>query len=80
MNSYLEKSPDISRAFLLGLLANCIFSTGAQEDCPLWELRNSFSIEQKYEYVMGLNNTEVKDILLQHECCYEKRLSSLDQW
>ena len=77
MDSILKKSLDSSRGLLFGLLANCIFSEGAKEDCPLWELRNNLTIEEKHEYVMGLSDAEVKSILTQHEECYEKRLSEI---
>ena len=80
MDSILEKSLDNSRALLFGLLANCLFPTSTKEDCPLWELRHSLSIEKKYQYTMGLSDEEVKSILAKHECCYEKRLSNLNQW
>jgi len=80
MDSILEKSSDRSRALLFGLLANCLFPTSKQEDCPLWELRNSLSIEKKHEYTMGLSDEEVKSILAQHEYCYENRLSDIKQW
>ena len=75
----MEKSSDSSRGLLFGLLANCIFSTGASEDCPLWDLRNSLTIEQKHEFVMGLTDQEVSSILTQHEECYETRLSQISQ-
>jgi hypothetical protein len=77
MDSMLEKSSDGSRALLFGLLANCLFPTSKKENCPLWELRNSLSIEKKHEYAMGLSDEEVKSILAQHECCYESRLSDI---
>ena len=79
MDSNLKKSFDSSRGLLFGLLVNCIFSAGAKESCPLTELRSSLSTEKKYEYVMGLSDEEVKSILLQHEECYEKRLSEIKQ-
>ena len=37
-----------------------------------------FKTEEKYEYVMGLSDEEVKSILVQHEECYEKRLSDIE--
>jgi hypothetical protein len=67
MDSTVKKSLDSSRGLLFGLLANCIFSTGAGESCPLSELRSNLSIEEKHRYVMGLSNEEVKSILMQHE-------------
>ena len=75
----VEKSSDRSRALLFGLLANCLFPTSKKEECPLWELRNSLSIEKKHEYAMMLSDEEVKNILAQHECCYENRLSNLNK-
>ncbi len=80
MDLILKKSSDKSRALLFGLLVNCLFPTSTKEDCPLWKLRDSLPIEKKYEYTMGLSDEEVKSILAQHECCYEKRLSNLNQW
>ena len=77
MDSTLKKSLDSSRGLLFGLLVNCIFSEGAKESCPLSELRISLSTEEKHEYVMGLSDEEVKSILVQHEECYEERLSEI---
>ena len=74
MDSILEKSKDTSRGLLFGLLGNCIFSTGANENCPLSELRINLTTEDKYEYVMELSDEEIKSILVQHEEGYEKRL------
>jgi len=48
MDTILEKSLDSSRALLFGLLANCLFPTSTKEDCPVWELRHSLSIEKKF--------------------------------
>ena len=75
MGPILEKSVDSSRSLLFGLLVNCLFPTSKNEDCPIWELRNSLSIEMKHAYVLGLNKEEVARILEQHEECYEKRFS-----
>ena len=80
MDFILKKSSDKSKALLFGLLVNCLFPTSTKEDCPLWKLRDSLSIEKKHEYTMGLSDEEVKSILAQHECCYEKRLSNLNKW
>ena len=79
MDSISENSLDRPRGLLFGLLVNCMFSEEASESCPLCELRNSFSTEEKHRYVMGLRDAEVKSILVQHEECYEKRLSNLNQ-
>ena len=80
MESIVEKSRDTSRALLFGLLANCIFSTGINEQCPLSDLRINLSHEEKYEFVMGLSDEEIKNILVQHEECYEKKLSSFEKF
>jgi hypothetical protein len=80
MESIVEKSRDTSRALLFGLLANCIFSTGINEQCPLSDLRLNLSHEEKYEFVMGLSDKEIKNILVQHEECYEKKLSSFEKF
>ena len=79
MDSISEKSLDRPRGLLFGLLVNCMFSEKASECCPLYELRNSFSTEEKHRYVMGLSDAEVKSILVQHEECYGKMLSRLNQ-
>ena len=76
MKSTLEKSSGSARGLLLGLLVNCVFSTGALDDCPLWELRNNLSLEEKLKYVMGLSIEEIKSILFQHEECYEQRFQT----
>ena len=79
MDSVVLKSKDTSRGLLFGLLVNCIYSSGALEDCPLRKLRNSLTIQQKHEFVMGLDDEELGNILTQHEKCYEKRLTELQQ-
>jgi hypothetical protein len=80
MASMLEKSSDKSRALLFGLLVNCIFARSADTSCPLWELRNNLSIDEKYKYVMELADEVLRNILLQHEKCYENKMSKLEQY
>ena len=75
MDSILDKSFDRPRFLLFGLLASCPFSDKAKDSCPLTQLRNSLSLDEKYDYVMELSDEEVHDILEQHEECYEKRIS-----
>jgi hypothetical protein len=75
MNSVLKNTSEHSRGLLFGLLTNCIFSAHETESCPLFELRNSLSIEEKYDFVMGLSKQEVKTILSKHEDCFENRLA-----
>jgi hypothetical protein len=75
MNPILEKSTDQSREILFGLLTNCIFSSIENDCCPLFDLRNSLSIEQKYDFVMGLSKEDVALMLTQHEDCFEKKFS-----
>ena len=76
MDSILEKSSERARGLLFGLLVNCVFSTGALEDCPLLEMRNNLSLEEKHKYVMGLTIEEIKSILFLHEQCYEQRFQT----
>jgi len=75
LNSVLKKSSGYSKELLFGLLTNCIFSSNETESCPLFELRNSLSIEEKYDFVMGLNKEEVTILLTHHEHCFENRLA-----
>ena len=80
MGSIHKKFSDRSRALVFKLLADCRFLTCTKEDCPIWEQRKCLSMEKKQAYAMRLSHGEIKRILGQHECCYEKRLSDLDQW
>lgn len=79
MDPNLKKSSDRSRALLFGLLVNCIFSGGTGDNCPLTELRRSLTIEEKYDYVMSLSKNEVTSILVQHEECFEQKLSNIER-
>lgn len=72
MDSILEKSSDRSRTMLFGLLISCIFDGEKSSSCPLSQLRNTLSLEEKYKYVMGLNTDEVINVLGENEKCYEK--------
>ena len=74
MDSILEKSFDRQRSLLFGLLQSCLFSEEAKDSCPLLQLRNRLSLDEKYDYVMELSDEVVHDILKQHEKCYEKRV------
>ena len=80
MGSVHEKCPENSRALLIDLLADCRFLTCTRENCPIWEQSNNLSIEKKHEYAMGLSAEEIKSILIEYDCCYEIRLSDLNQW
>ena len=80
MRSISEKSSNPSRTLVLGLLVSCRYTTCAEEDCPLRKTHDDLSIEEKYEYAQGLSDEEINNILVQHESCYEKRLSDLNQW
>ena len=75
----LNESSDTSRALLFGLLSNCLFPTSINKDCPLWEIRNNFSTEKKYEFVMELSAEEVTSILAKHEECFVKRFKGFWQ-
>ena len=79
MEQILEKSSESSRALLFGLLVNCLFPKRRKESCPLWELRDSLTIEKKYAYVMSLSKEEVASILAQHEECYEENFHPFDR-
>ena len=68
MDSILKKSLDSSRGLLFGLLANCIFSTGARDSCPLSELRSNLSIEEKHKYLMGLSDVVLIFLLVSNSC------------
>jgi hypothetical protein len=57
---------------LFGLLVSCIFADEESGNCPLAQLRKTLSIEEKYDYVMGLNGEEVESVLGEYEKCYEK--------
>ena len=81
MNSILEKSPNPSRALVLGLLASCLLTTNTDcSDCLLKKLRDSLSIDKKHKFVMGLSDIEIESILEKNKSCYEKRLLDLNQW
>ena len=80
MASIHEKSAEKSRALLLELLVYSCFPACTKKDCPIWEQRNCLSAEKKHQYALGLSDKEIKRILLQHEHCYEKRLSDLNNW
>jgi len=77
METIVERSKITSRGLLFSLLVNCIFSTGARDDCPLRQLRDSLTIQQKPDYVMGLDDAELERILIQHERSYENRSAEL---
>ena len=68
----LEKSSDHSRSLLFGLLIDCIFSGNGNGNCPLSRLRDTFTFEEKYKFIMKLSMEEVFIALDQHEECYEK--------
>jgi hypothetical protein len=69
--SLMEKASDNSRSLLFGLLVNCIFSGHANGCCPLSQLRDSLTLEEKYNFVMELSPEEVCQVLDRHEKCYE---------
>jgi len=74
MDEILAKSFNHSRALLFGLLQSCLLEGNALEGCPLARLRNTLSFEEKYQYVMDLNDAEVSKILEQHEACFKNRI------
>jgi len=76
MDANLAKSFNRSRALLFGLLQSCLLEDNALESCPLVQLRNSLSFDEKYNYAMGLSEEEVNRILEQHEECFRKRITA----
>ena len=74
MDDILTKSSDRSRSLLFGLLQSCLLEGNALESCPLAQLRNTLSFEEKYQYVMGLSKEEIDEILEQHDECFKKRI------
>jgi hypothetical protein len=74
MDDILAKSSDRSRSLLFGLLQSCLLEGNALESCPLAELRNTLTLEEKYQYTMKLSEEELNKILEQHEECFKKRI------
>jgi hypothetical protein len=74
MDDILAKSYDPSRSLLFALLQSCLLEGNALESCPLAQLRNTLSLEEKYHYAMGLSEEELHKILEQHEECFKKRI------
>jgi len=72
MDPILEKCADSSRSLLFGLLLGCIFSGEAKGGCPLSQLRDSLSFEEKYDFVMNLSREEICQTLKLHENCFSK--------
>ena len=61
------------------IIASCLFFENEKDSCPLSQLRNSLSFDEKYDYVMELSAKEVHNLVEQHEECYEKRILALMQ-
>jgi hypothetical protein len=81
MDDIIAKSSDRSRSLLFGLLQSCLLEGNALESCPLAQLRNSLSLEEKYHYAMESSEEEVHEILEQHEECFKKRIiASAQDW
>ena len=76
MDVDLAKSYNRSRALLFGLLQSCLLEGDALESCPLAQLRNSLTFEEKYRYTMELSDADVNKILEQHEACFRMRVSA----
>ena len=74
MDDILAKSFNRSRSLLFGLLQSCLWEGDALESCPLTHLRNTLSLEEKYNYTMELGDEEVNKILEKHEECFNKRI------
>ncbi len=74
MSDILTKSSDRSRSLLFGLLQSCLLEGNALESCPLAQLRNTLSFDEKYHYAMELSKEEVDNVLEQHEECFKNRI------
>jgi len=74
MSDILTKSFDRSRSLLFGLLQSCLLEGNALESCPLAQLRNTLSFDEKYHYAMEMGKEEVDKILEQQEVCFKKRI------
>ncbi len=74
MSDILTKSFDRSRSLLFGLLQSCLLEGNALESCPLAQLRNTLSFDEKYHYAMEVSEEEVDKILEQHEECFKNRI------
>ena len=74
MSDILTKSFDRSRSLLFGLLQSCLLEGNALESCPLAQLRNTLSFDEKYHYAMELSEEEVDKILERHEECFKNRI------
>jgi hypothetical protein len=74
MDDTVEKSFDRSRSLLFGLLQSCLLEGNALKSCPLSQMRNSLSFDEKYHYAMELSKEAVDKILEQHEECFKKRI------
>jgi hypothetical protein len=71
MDSILQKSLDKSRGLLYGLLLNCIFSGDENHCCPIAQLRDNLTQQEKYKFVMELSKEGVNNVLEMHDKCYK---------
>ena len=71
-----KKTSDKSRFQLFGLLTNCIFYVQPNGYCPLAQLRDDLTLEEKFALVMGLRKEEVNSILEQLKKCSTKECYS----
>jgi hypothetical protein len=69
------KSSDRSRSKLFGFLLSCLFSDDEENKCPFALLRNTLTIEEKFDYVMNLNEKEINHYLNLHDLCLERRIN-----
>ena len=75
MHTVLDRanSDKSKRSLLFGFLVSCLLSEEAGLKCPLAQPRKTLNIEQKYVYVMNLNDNCLKTTLMQCKECYEQR-------
>jgi hypothetical protein len=77
MDAIMEKSSDRSRSMLFGLLISCLLFDETMSDCPLTHLRESLTLEEKYDFVMELDKQEVDSLVRLHTKCFSMKISHL---
>lgn len=75
MDVILNKTPEQMRPLLFGSLVSCLFSEDSDNECPFARLRKTLTTEEKYDYVMTLNEEEIRYFLHLHDRCMQRRIS-----
>ena len=76
MDDIIAKSSDRSRSLLFELLQSCLLEGNALESCPLAQLRNTLSLEEKYNCAMSSSDEEVHKILEPLVDRFRKRITA----